>query len=90
MNKVTIEQICGKIKDEVFMIMPDNRTTLCQLTLENGYTVIGKSACVDSENFDASLGRHYAKEDAINEVWPLEGYLLAERIYNGTQPKDEE
>jgi hypothetical protein len=89
-NKVTIEQICGKIKDEVFMIMPDHRTTLCQLTLENGYTVIGQSACVDIENFDASLGRHYAKQDAIDKVWPLEGYLLAERIHNGTQPKGEE
>lgn len=88
-NKVTIEQICGKIKDEVFMIMPDHRTTLCQLTLENGYTVIGQSACVDIENFDASLGRHYAKQDAIDKVWPLEGYLLAERMFLGIQPDEE-
>jgi hypothetical protein len=90
MNQVTIEQIRGKIKDEVFMIMPDNRTTLCQLTLENGYTVIGQSACVDIENFDASLGRHYAKQDAIDKVWPLEGYLLAERMFLGIQPEAEE
>lgn len=90
MNKVTTEQIHAKIVDEAFMVLPDHRTTLCQLTLENGYTVIGTSACVDIENFDASLGRHYAKERAIQEIWPLEGYLLAERIHNGTQPKEEE
>ena len=90
MNKVTIEQIHAKIVGETYIIMPDLRTTLCQLTLENGYTVIGQSACVDIENFDASLGRHYAKEDAINKVWPLEGYLLAERMHNGTQPVDDD
>jgi hypothetical protein len=89
MNKVTIEQIYAKIKGEIFMIMPDRRTTLCQLTLENGYTVIGQSACVDIENFDASLGRHYAKLDAIDKVWPLEGYLLAERMFLGIQPDEE-
>ena len=90
MNKVTIKQIHSKIKGETFLVMPDHRTTLCQLTLENGYTVIGHSACVDIENFDATLGRHYAKEDAIRNVWPLEGYLLAERMHNGTQPQDDE
>lgn len=89
MNQVTIEQIQAKIKDTAFLVMPDHRTTLCQLTLENGYTVIGQSACVDIENFDASLGRHYAKEDAINKVWPLEGYLLAERMFLGIQPNEE-
>ena len=90
MNQVTIEQIHAKIKDVTFLIMPDNRTTLCQLTLENGYTVIGQSACVDIENFDASLGRHYAKLDAIDKIWPLEGYLLAERMFLGIQPEAEE
>lgn len=89
-NKVTIEQVHGKIVDEAFVVMPDHRTTICQLTLENGYTVNGQSACVDIENFDASLGRHYAKEDAIRQIWPLEGYLLAERMYLGLQSEEEE
>ena len=87
-HQVTIEQIRSKIVGEEFVIMPDLRTTLCQLTLVNGYTVIGKSACVDIDNFDASLGRHYAKEDAINQIWPLEGYLLAERLYLGIEPEE--
>jgi hypothetical protein len=88
MNQVTIEQIRAKIIGEEFLIMSDHRTTLCQLTLENGYTVIGQSACVDIENFDASLGRHYAKEDAINKIWPLEGYLLAERMHLGINTEE--
>lgn len=33
-------------------------------------------------NFDMALGRKYSYEDAFNKLWPLEGYLLAERIKN--------
>jgi len=80
-NRVTEEQIKSKIKSEVFLVMPDCRTTICQLILENGYTVHGYSACVDINNFDAALGRLYAYQDAFKKIWPLEGYLLAEKLY---------
>ena len=79
--KVTIEQIKAKIKSESYLVLPDGRTTLCMLTLENGYTIKGLSACVDPAEFDLSYGRQYALQDAINQVWPLEGYLLAEKIH---------
>jgi hypothetical protein len=39
--------------------------TFCVLTLYNGHTIVGKSACVSAKNFDAALGRKYAREDAI-------------------------
>ena len=80
-NKVTEDQIKSKIKSEIFLVMPDCRTTICQLVLENGYTVHGYSACVDIDNFDAVLGRLYAYQDAFKKIWPLEGYLLAEKLY---------
>jgi hypothetical protein len=79
--KVTIEQIESKIKGETYLVLPDGRTTLCTLTLENGYTIQGLSACVDIDNFDLHLGRKYAREDAVRQIWPLEGYLLAERMF---------
>ena len=78
--KVTIEQIESKIKGETYLVLPDGRTTLCTLTLENGYTIQGMSACVDIANFDLHLGRKYAREDAVRQIWPLEGYLLAEKL----------
>jgi hypothetical protein len=80
-NRVTEDQIKSKIKSEVFLVMPDCRTTICQLVMENGYTVHGYSACVDIGNFDAALGRLYAYQDAFEKIWPLEGYLLAEKLY---------
>lgn len=55
--------------------------TFCVLVLRNGFTVMGKSACASPENFDAEIGRKVAYEDAFNQVWPLEGYLLKEALY---------
>jgi hypothetical protein len=54
--------------------------TLCVLVMANGFTVIGKSACASPENFDLELGRKIARQDAVNQLWPLEGYLLREKL----------
>lgn len=54
--------------------------TICVLVLKNGFTVVGKSACASPENFDADLGRKIARIDAVNQIWPLEGYLLKSLI----------
>ncbi len=48
--------------------------------MQNGFTVIGKSAPASPENFDAETGRLFAYEDAIKQLWPLEGYALRERL----------
>lgn len=80
-NKVTLESIINKIVGEMYLVLPDGRTTVCMLTMQNGYTVKGMSACVDASNFDMNIGRKIAFEDAIRQIWPLEGYLLAERLF---------
>jgi len=54
--------------------------TFCVLTLKNGFTVTGESACASAENFDAEIGRHIARKMAIDKVWMLEGYLLKENL----------
>lgn len=79
--KVTLDGIKAKIKGETYLVLPDGRTTLCILDLENGYTIKGLSACVDRADFNIDIGRRYAFEDALRQIWPLEGYLLAERMY---------
>lgn len=65
----------GHPTDEAFDL-----TTIVALKLRNGFTVYGKSACASPENFDAELGRKIARQDAINQVWPLMGYALKERL----------
>lgn len=57
--------------------------TFCVLVLKNGYTVTGESACASPENFDAELGKKIARQNAANKIWPLEGYLLKQRLHAG-------
>lgn len=87
-NKVTLEQIESKIKAECYLVLPDGRSTICLLSLENGYTIKGLSSCVDASNFDMETGRKIAREDAVRQIWPLEGYLLAEKLHNKTKTEN--
>jgi len=54
--------------------------TICILVMQNGFTIIGKSAPASPENFDAEKGKRFAYEDAIKQLWPLEGYALREKL----------
>lgn len=78
---VSLNDIQNKVKKTVYTILPDTTTTVCQLFMENGYVIMGTSACVDPANFNKAIGEKFAYEDAINKAWPLEGYLLAEEIF---------
>jgi hypothetical protein len=69
------------IKDVDYIVMKDGRTTICTITMVNGFTVNGYSACVDVKNFDSALGRRYSYENAFAQLWPLECYLLAETLH---------
>ena len=54
--------------------------TICVITLQNGFTVTGESACASPENFDAEAGRIAARRNAENKIWPLMGYELKCRL----------
>lgn len=57
--------------------------TICVLTLHNGFTVTGESACASPENFDYEIGRKIARQNAEQKIWMLEGYLLKQRLSEG-------
>lgn len=62
--------------------------TICVLVLKNGFTVVGKSACASPENFNAEIGKDVAWRDAKEQIWPLEGYLLKQNLYEQKQSQD--
>ncbi len=72
--------LSARIKEVVYTTVPNSTLTLCLLYMKNGYVVLGKSACVDASKFNTAIGEKYAYEDALNNLWPLEGYLMAERL----------
>lgn len=57
-----------------------NLLTFCVLVLKNGFTVTGESACASPENFDAEIGQKIARQNAVNKIWLLEGYLLKQKL----------
>ena len=62
---VTKEQIESRIKSAEYSIHAGSTLTICVLTLENGFTVVGKSACAHAGNFNKELGEKIAYDDAF-------------------------
>ena|SRR5258708_275969 len=58
----------------------DNTFTICMIKMQNGFIVIGKSAPASPENFNEELGRKFAYENAVRELWPLMGFALRDRL----------
>lgn len=77
---VTMDLIKSKIVKEQFHVFDGTQLTVCVLTLENGFNVTGESACASPENFDKEIGKKIARDNAINKIWSLEGYLLKEHL----------
>jgi hypothetical protein len=74
------DMIDATIVSEQYYVFPGTTMTVCALTLQNGYLVTGESASASPENFDESIGRRIARDNARNKIWALEGYLLRENL----------
>jgi len=48
--------------------------------LPNGFTIDGRAALVDLSNFDINIGRSICRQNAINQLWQLEGYVLQNKL----------
>ncbi len=75
--RVTLAGIEAEIVKEHFVRIDGTTVTVCCLEMANGYTVLGHSACVSADNFDAELGRKVARQHAIDQCWSLFGFRLA-------------
>ena len=51
------------------------------ITTKTGFAVTGKPSCaVSSENDDEAIGKQIALTNAEDELWPLMGYALKEKL----------
>lgn len=78
--RLTPAGIDAAILTEQYHVFEGTTLTVCCLTLQNGFTVIGESACASPANFDEQLGRDVARVKARDQIWALEGYLLRQRL----------
>jgi hypothetical protein len=79
--RITPADIDASIAAEAYHVFPGTQTTVCCLTLHNGFTVTGESACASPENFNAELGRNISRDHARDKIWALEGYRLKQKLH---------
>lgn len=79
--RVSLADLHAKVK-QVQYVNPEfaPHLTVALVECQNGFILIGKSAPADPANFDAEAGKKFAFDDAIRELWSLEGYLLREKL----------
>lgn len=74
---LTLDILHGLVASEKYFT--DGTLTLCSLTLTNGAQVVGQSNCIDPDRYEPEVGRIYARKDAVEKLWELEGYALKTR-----------
>lgn len=59
-----IDNCINNCIEEDYHVFPKTCVTgFCALTLVNGFTVVGESACVSPENFNAELDKKIARDN---------------------------
>lgn len=66
-----------------------NLLSICILVLKNGFTIVGTSAPASPENFNAELGKKIAYNHARQQMWPLMGFSLRDRLAAAPPPATE-
>lgn len=87
-NSVTKESLDNLVaRSSVEYAVFGNKLTVAVITLPSNFKVTGEASCVDANNFDKALGEKYALENAVEKLWELEGYLLANDRYRAEQKR---
>jgi hypothetical protein len=81
--RLSPQMIAEQILTEQFYVFPGTVMTVCCLTLQNGFNVVGTSAPASADNFNAEIGQSIARGKAVEQIWQLEGYLLKHKIKEG-------
>lgn len=78
---VTLEQVANLIKEERDYTVGE-KTTVVVLILQNGFEVVGTSACVHADKYDHEVGKIYARKRAVDKVWELAGFKLQADLHS--------
>lgn len=79
-KRITPDMLDAEIAAEDYHVFPGSCLTVCALTLRNGFTVTGESACASPENFNAEIGQKIARTNAREKIWPLLGFRLRDQL----------
>lgn len=77
--RVTLQDVKDCIKSEEFLYT--QTLTFCVLTLNNGWTVTGESACASPANYNKEIGDRLARDNAIGKIWACLGFELKSKLH---------
>lgn len=69
------------IAETQYTLLPNKRSTVCSITLVNGFTVNGISSVVSGVDYDEEVGRITAHKKAMSEVWDIATALFTEKLH---------
>lgn len=79
-NKITPEFLQSEIMSVEYRRLTGTMTH-CTITVPNGFTFTGESACADPDNYNQKLGEKFALEDAKRKMWVPYGFMLKEKLH---------
>jgi hypothetical protein len=77
--------IDSRIKGVTYTKLPNGKCCVCEMTLQNGFVVLGDASCVSPENYNDEIAQRVSYEKARDKIWELEGYLLQEDCFQKAQ-----
>lgn len=74
-TKILKEDVENFITDVDVMTVGDKTTIVNAHTL-TGFDTVRHSSCVDPKNYSEELGKRYAMEEVVNDLWSHLGFVL--------------
>lgn len=67
------------------------KTTIVNAHTLTGFDTVRHSSCVDPKNYSEELGKQYAMEEVVNDLWAHLGFVLQWAKYGiNVKPKENE
>ena len=87
-TKVLKEDVENFITDVEVMTVGEKTTVVNAHTL-TGFDTVRHSSCVDPKNYSEELGKQYAMEEVVNDLWAHLGFVLQWAKYGiNVKPKE--
>lgn len=91
-QRVTEEALVAEIADVAYLY--HGHTTICIITVRNGFKFVGHTTPAYADNFDSEIGKKdaaavradalwYAYDNAFKQMWPVYGFMLKQHAYEG-------
>lgn len=67
-KRIVPDDLDAEIVNTQYHVFNGSCLTVCCLTLRNGFTVTGESACASPENFNAEIGQKISRANAREKL----------------------